>query len=204
MACIALRDNTLELRLDDFRKAPIPSGAGLGSHDPGLAVSVGQDLNLVERVPGGVRFRHSVMQAYLGGRAIPTYVREPLTNRIKRRTGTFRSRSGYVDRALEDPSRQLLMAFAVASLGTKGTHLPIRLERKLRAAALKAHGPGAFDLLAAAYEVDRLTARDATVQLGRSAEELWERPPSELNPIEDPRLSEAKARAVARIAGCRR
>ena len=199
MACVALGNNTLELRLETFRETPTPDGVRVERRDPGIAASVGPDLLLVERVPGGVRFRHSVMQAYLGGLAIPAYVRDPLRERFKRRTMPSRARQSFLDRAMEDPSRELLMAFAVASHQTKGTGVPLRLERRLRAAALEAEGPVAFDLLAAAYEVDHFTSRDATAQLGRSAAALWKRKPGQLDPVGDPRLSEAKIRAVARM-----
>jgi hypothetical protein len=202
LACIALRNNTLELGLEDLPDEPAVDGADYGTAK--LAASVGEDLQLVERVPGGVRFRHSVMEAYLGGRAMPSVVNEPVTDRLKRRLPGRRNGESYLDSALRSPSRELLMALAVAAFDNRGTELPLRLERRLRVAALKLSGtPVAFDVLATAYEVDRLTAPGATVTLGRTAEKLWESPAGPLDPRGDPLLNEAKIRAIARMEEAR-
>jgi hypothetical protein len=193
LACHALRKNTLEV--------PLPKAVPDDRVKSDLAVSVGEDLELVDRVPDGVRFRHSVMQAYLGGRAIPAHAREPLGYRVGRRVLPRRVGSSYLDAALEDPkpSRELLMGLTVASFRTKGTDLPVRFEDRLRAAALRGSGHFAFDLLATAYEVDRLTSRGATRALGSAAKKLWLRPSETPDPIGDPRVNEAKMRAIARM-----
>jgi hypothetical protein len=198
LACIALRDNTLQLRLSDLADEPRVDGDDYDKAK--LAASVGEDLRLVERVPDGVRFRHSVMEAYLGGRAIPSVARDPLPDRLKRRVRRRGARKSYLDCALENPSRELLMALAVASFRNRHTGLPLRVERRLRAAArnLSGSNPVAYDALAAAYEVDRLTGPRATVTLGDTAEKLWETAGA-LDPLGDPLLNEAKMRAIARM-----
>jgi hypothetical protein len=199
MACIALRRNTLELRLDDFENEPERDRIGVDVKQARRAASVGEDLGLVERVRGGVRFRHSIMEAYLGARALPKHAAQPLADRLRRRLQKSSAPGSYVDRALEDPGRELLMALTVASFRTRRTHLPRRLEHKLKGAALTADSDVAFDLLATAYEVDRAVGRDATTSLGRTATKLWKGAGGSLAASGDPRLDESKMRAVAQM-----
>lgn len=64
-----------------------------------LAATHGQQLGLVEPHGDGIRFQHSIMQAYLGSR----YMDVALSNQR------------YMDSALEDPGREFLIALAMST-----------------------------------------------------------------------------------------
>lgn len=64
-----------------------------------LAAARGQQLGLVEQHGDGVRFQHSIMQAYLGSR----YMDAALGS------------SHYMEKALEDPGREFLIALSIST-----------------------------------------------------------------------------------------
>lgn len=206
MAYVSLCDKSNEVRFDDLERVSsvdTPSGE---DRDPRIAARVGEDLDLVDRVGDGVRFRHSVLQGYLGGRAVPTGARlrrsGPIGTAIRhpRTVLTSQRRHPDLDRALGSPSRELLMALTVASFRARGTDLPRRLERKLEKAVPRARAAEAFELLATAYEISSLDGASERRELGRIAEQLWERSSHEdAAQLPGSRVTEAKLRAVDRM-----
>jgi len=112
LACIGLRRDRLQVRFDDFeilRKRSSPPViiteverrlAGLGRRfDIRLAATWGTQLGLVEARGNGVRFPHSIIQAYLGSRLIDVAMAD----------------KEYRSKALKDPGRELLIALVMNS-----------------------------------------------------------------------------------------
>jgi NACHT domain len=112
LACIGLQKDRLQVTFDDFerlrRKDPAPALikeaecrlAGLGRGvDIRLAATWGMRLGLVEALGDGVRFPHSIIQAYLGSRVIDVAMQNPK----------------FSDGALNDPGRELLIALVMNS-----------------------------------------------------------------------------------------
>ena len=195
MAYVSLCDRSNEVRFEDLDRVVSGNGASSADRDPRIAGRVGEDLDLVDRVGDGVRFRHSVLQGYLGGRAVPT-----CAIRQSRWALKPQRRHPDLDKALRSPSRELLMALTVASFRTQDTDLPRRLERKLERAVPQARAAEAFELLATAYEISNLNRESERVELGRIAEQLWERSSDEdAAQLPGSRVTEAKLRAVDRM-----
>jgi hypothetical protein len=207
MAYLSLCNKSDEVRFADLDAAPFVDALRSEERDPLVAARVGEDLDLVDRVGDGVRFRHSVLQGYLGGRAIPADEQLDRGGRIRaaikdpRGTLTSEPRHQGLDGALGSPSREFLMALTVASVCSRDPDLPRRLERKLRRAVLRARDTEAFELLATAYEISRLTGESEPRGLGRTAEKLWHRSSHSngVGQVPGSRIAAAKLRAVDRM-----
>jgi NACHT domain len=112
LACIGLQRDRLQVRFDDFetlRKVDPPPGIiveverALGELqrrcDIRLAATWGTQLGLVEAYGNGVRFPHSIIQAYLGSRLIDVAM----------------SDQQYRTKALKESGRELLIAMVMNS-----------------------------------------------------------------------------------------
>jgi hypothetical protein len=124
LACIGLRQDRLEVRLDDLDELftrrrngqPIPlidelSRRLTGRDQPGetlrheirLAATRGMDLELVEARGESVRFQHSIVQSYLGAEFIDAAMKDP----------------EYRKAALDHPGRELLIALVLHSRASR-------------------------------------------------------------------------------------
>ncbi|MEO3751475.1 NACHT domain-containing protein [Streptomyces sp. B6B3] len=165
-----------------------------------MAATWGQQLGIVEAYGDRVRFRHSLMQSYLGSRLLPTVLTEDGDG------------AGFLAAALREPGREMLSALVLYSRSRAGrcTHTgtgdaeswcPVRLSRDLLLAAVddSAHGPppaarnrrptfkdaearalalpraGAevLDLYAAAIEVDAAAREVALDRMAGNLADLW-------------------------------
>lgn len=209
MAYVSLCERSDAVRFKALGGVLSPETPSSAERNPRIAARVGEDLELVERIGDGadgdgVRFRHSVLQGYLGGRAVPTCARLHRGGQIgaairhPRRTLTSRGSQPNLDKALANPTRELLMALTVASFSASGPDLPRRLAKKLERAVLHARSADAFELLATAYEISHCTGESD--ELGRIARELWERSSHEdAAQMPASKVTEAKLRAVDRM-----
>ncbi|HEY6499450.1 MAG TPA: ATP-binding protein [Streptosporangiaceae bacterium] len=125
LACIGLKEDSIDVKIDGYYKAVEPESADanpepkyahidqeirnsidLGTKvrnlDIRLAVTWAAQLQLVEAHADGLRFRHSIMQAYLGS----SFMRTALEDSAFRRD---------VKTSLRKPGRELLMALVLYS-----------------------------------------------------------------------------------------
>ncbi|WP_072913625.1 hypothetical protein [Geodermatophilus obscurus] len=138
--------------LSSWLNAAVPAAERLrGEVNTRLAAAWGTQLGLVEVRGEGVRFQHSVLQAYLGSR--------PLASLLEDRTLL-----GHAFQAPERPGRELLIALVLLSRGQTGA--PVageghggtneELVRLLLHQAEQRSDSKALDILAAAVEIDAL------------------------------------------------
>ena len=117
LACIGLRQDLLQVKLEDFSvlwescgadKQPLPiirearkrlRQSGHEFLDVKLAATWGTQLQLVEAQGNAVRFPHSILQAYLGSRLIAYAMAD----------------AGFRKEALDNAGRELLIALALHS-----------------------------------------------------------------------------------------
>ncbi len=118
-ACVGLKDDSLEVRLDSVVKGEIHAevtkrlekidsrtGGRLRLVDQRLAAAWGARLGLVEPLASRVRFQHSLIQAFLGSQLMDAALRDPgYTNEALR--GNDRERTG--------PGREFLIALVLHS-----------------------------------------------------------------------------------------
>jgi hypothetical protein len=161
-----------------------------------VASNLGARLGIVETLDAGVRFRHSIMQAYLGSIWIREHAMED---------------EDYLAAGLEKGGREFLMALTMASIRFSdepgGGALRSRVLRNVTtrlsdAAASGPEGDGSYEdrrvlLLAAAYEIERMFDDQPTSSLGMRCRQAW--PPDS----DSSRLVAAKRLAVDRIAEAR-
>jgi len=116
LACIGLKEDTLEVRFGDYYESQTPKYSEIDKTierfvrdklsprhlDIRLAVNWGNQLQLVEAYGDGLRFRHSIMQAYLGSRFISTALDD----------GEFRKDA---ELQLQNPGREFLIALVLYS-----------------------------------------------------------------------------------------
>ncbi len=223
LACLALIEDNLQVTFDRYLdpeqakiaravEAKLVGLARGGSPlltDVQVAASNGIRLGLVEHLQDGVRFPHSIMQAYLGSRLIGDALEDP----------------AYLEKGLETASRELLVALAMYSrtpmaqqvyhgtgLGPSvapGATWREALRDRLRVVASKgtSHGdapelrPGKrLDIISTAIEIDAVTGMDVdteTPALGTLAAgllEIWEQVETQDETTED-----AKFGAVAAL-----
>ena len=164
-----------------------------------IAATNGMRLGLVEPYRDGVRFQHSIMQAYLGSRMIATVAED----------------DDFMDAALREPGRELLMALVLYSRSRfdadPGNGAPVvrlqadaeqepvyaaRIRDRIRAAAgsRNARDAKTLDMLASALEIDAVVARSVHQELAAEFEALWKQVT-----ITDRTVEDAKLRAVARF-----
>jgi hypothetical protein len=194
MAYRALIMNTLEVELDDEKD------------DDSVVASVGAELDLVERVGNAIRFRHSVMQAYLGSGQMRTKFTfdNGRTNLTPFSLLRRRARAKYLTKGLQKPSREFLMALVIYCNRSDAAPARAEIRGRLRRAVLQPHSPDhAFDLLAAAYQVALASEGEGTDLLAETAKELWLKEPGTSGARGRVKVDEAKLRAVQRMQDAR-
>jgi hypothetical protein len=221
MACAAVSTNQLEVRFEQLSRNPRIDEDGELSRKARLVARTGESLELVEAQDDAVRFRDTLMEAYLGARRMPRVLRDT-NNRRRRlrapgRDGTVGRLQGLVDRllppddldeALQDPGRELLMSLVFCCTRTEDPDIRRKLRERVLQAARNPQlsGTTAFNLIAAAYEIDRIVEGEATAELGEIACDAWTRGSEDGSnghvAHSDP-TTEAKLRAIARIGECR-
>jgi hypothetical protein len=218
LACIGLKQDKLQVKYEDFdalRGSSTPDGKTTGQRRPRssplldavenklghpldirLAATWGTQLGLVEARGDGVRFQHSIMQAYLGSQLIDAAMME----------------EKYLEEALVNPGREFLIALVmqsrwkVAEARRHGeSEAPVtvpqqgagdqRLQAILCRAASGRSDEKALDLYAAALEIDSV---DTAPRHEVIAAELHERWPHVSAP-DHRTLEEAKLNAVRRF-----
>jgi hypothetical protein len=185
LACVGLRDDSLEVRLDSVvegeihdevtaRLAAIDSRTGgkLRLVDQRLAAAWGARLGLVEPLASRVRFQHSLIQAFLGSQLMnaalrdPGYLNEALCGNGRERTGPGReflialvlhSRSKLIDQE----AAGLLAGAPDSSPDSAGT-----VCHQLAAAAGERHDNKALDIYAAAMEIGSIATDNRCAGLG--------------------------------------
>ncbi|HKP91132.1 MAG TPA: hypothetical protein VJT75_14295 [Thermoleophilaceae bacterium] len=188
LACVALVENTLEIRYDAVTASPyVPAVTEDNLAKTRVFARHAERLELVESIKGGVRFRHSIMQAYLGACRLP---------KVLNGGGNGAS---YLDDALRDPGRELMMALVMSCLQDGAALRPADLrERLCTAAGEQFSDHRSFELLAAAYEIHALADdAEARKRLADVALDLWRRPSQGREKIE---TTEAKLRVLLPIA----
>jgi hypothetical protein len=141
-------------------------------------------MALVDRVDAKIRFRHSVIQAYLGAQRLPAVLADDF--------------DGYLDVALRDPGRELLIALAICCHGSDGAALRGAVRDRLEREARRRRGAQAFDLLAAAYQIDAMTGGEGGRALRETTARLWGTAASG-DPTGDVKTDQAKLRAISRM-----
>jgi NACHT domain len=147
-----------------------------------LAATRGLQLRLVEPLGDGVRFPHSILQAYLGSRAIG---------------GVMRCDTDYLPKALKKASRELLVALTMFSRSRAPEYddLLQPICGQLRDAASDADLPTAkrIDTRIAALEVDCVDAVPSHRAIAGELRDHW--------PVasEDRTVEESKLKAIARF-----
>ena len=136
LACVGLRDDSLEVRLDSMVKGPIHkevekrlkridsrTGGKFSRVDQRLAAAWGARLGLVEPLASRVRFQHSLIQAFLGSQLMdaalsdPNYVKEALYGKAALRKGADLKKAPYgnPDGERFGPGREFLIALVLHS-----------------------------------------------------------------------------------------
>jgi hypothetical protein len=204
LACIGLREDRLIVRFNELDDAGGPIVQALreelrrlrSGYDLRLAATRGAALGLLEVRGDGVRFQHSIMQAYFGSRLIHVAMEDPDFRRD----------------ALRNPGRELLIALVMHSrsevrearsrgatgtrttvVGDDGTRQP--LQAVLAQTARRRDDVKALNLYASALEVDCVD--EAPTHMG-IAEELCDHWPTILG-REERTLEESKLNLVRRF-----
>lgn len=145
-----------------------------GTFDLRLAAARGTELGLVEAFGDGVRFPHSIMQAYLGSRLIDV----AMTDR------------DYRESALRNPGRELLIALVMRSRAEQRSDQPnsasrvsARVARSFTGgrpkhvvlcnAAGRRNDVKALDLYAAALEIDSVDQTSAQIAIATKLRDQW-------------------------------
>ncbi|HEX2234359.1 MAG TPA: hypothetical protein VHG69_13450 [Thermoleophilaceae bacterium] len=207
MACVALAENTLELDFERFRRSPYGEGAADHRVNPRDVAREAERLQLVDMTEGGMRFKHSILQAYLGAEHLPELVgrsRDRLRSRLLGRfpAATHVTGPDYLADALDEPGREVLMALEICANLHGSKAIRSTLRERLRSAATGrglADQPIAFDVLAAAWEIDAMLGGKGSRGLANTAVKLWgnaDRPPTR-------ELRERKVRAILGMARAR-
>jgi hypothetical protein len=194
MACMALRAGSLELELDAVRESPFVAPQSTARERPRLVANVGEDMGVVERREGKVRFRHGVIQAYLGARGLV-----PLVRALDDEASEQGTDGRYLDdEVLRRPSRELLIALAIACCLPEERARGDALSRQLSRGVDKAQGADRFDLLAGAWEIAAAASDGDTGALSDVTVQAWEDRDGSADE-DELRLIDAKLRAVARM-----
>jgi hypothetical protein len=202
IACVAIAENRLELSFDKLKRSPY------ANHDEEQDRNVArgaEHLGLVELTAGGVRFTHSITQAYLAAQQLPSRIgrhRDRVRSGINERLpGVWRvTGRDYLTDVLDEPSREALMALVICCRLHATPAIRASLQARLRRLATSprlARKPAAFDVLAAAYEIDWMRRGAGSAELGSTARRLWSHGGRQASGEE---LRESKVRAVLRMA----
>lgn len=163
-----------------------------------ISAATGRQLGLVEPYQDGIRFQHSIMQAYLGSRFIFAVADD----------------NDFMDEALQDPGRELLLALVMysrsrfAETGDEELAVPAQtgapraaprsdeLRNRLRRRAKDRYprDEKTLDMLASALEIDAVVAESIQAELATDLAQLWK-----AIAVSDRSVEEAKLRAVARF-----
>jgi hypothetical protein len=154
-----------------------------------LAATRGVRLRLAEARGHGVRFPHSIMQAYLASRVLPDVLSHP--------------RGDYLQVALKAPNRELLAALTMQTRALRRpgsatddvvTRSGVEIVRALTAAAKRqVAADKAIDVVIAAMEVDCVQDDCSHTALAKQLKQVW---PAE---SEDRTVEDAKLKAVRRF-----
>jgi hypothetical protein len=251
LACIGLRQDSLQVKFDDLVGSPsesVPAGAAVArkgkrkgkarradeTRNPGnpllvealaarlaaisrpqhitskqrlncaIAATNGMQLGLVEPYRDGVRFQHSVMQAYLGSRMIATVAED----------------DEFMRAALREPGREWLMALVLYSrsrfdadpgngapvvrIHADARHEPVHaagIRDRLREAGVSrdARDAKTLDMLASALEIDAIVGQSIHPELAADLAAVWLQ-----ITITDRTVEDAKLSAVARFGSAAR
>ncbi len=136
LACVGLKDDSLEVRLDSVVEGPIHeevqkqlkridnrTGGKFSLVDQRLAAAWGARLGLVEPLASRVRFQHSLIQAFLGSQLMDAalsdrdYVKEALYGKAALREGADLTEAPYgnPDGKRFGPGREFLIALVLHS-----------------------------------------------------------------------------------------
>jgi hypothetical protein len=188
VACATLKQHTLELCYEELDETPIPNPRG-GTINGRAGRGLGRDaeaLALMERVQDRLRFQHSMIQSYLAARRLPAELDAGPADRLR---ALLRSRApnagrparnlahgqaGYLDEALDNPNRELLIALVICCCRHQHAGFRKRLRNRLLDEAKRRRGrPISFDLLAAAYEIDTMLGGDGATRLLKATGDVW-------------------------------
>jgi hypothetical protein len=210
LAAAALLKDTLEVKFKslEHKRSKVQGDEDsepMFDFDPakaGVASNIAARLGIVETLRVGVRFRHSIMQAYLGSLWIRDNVLENLVEDHDRSV----AESQYLTAGLANGGREFLMALtmASASLAAESTNARWRdvlgdLSERLCEAAQPNGDDAPTDdwrvlLLASAYEIARMVDPDRAAALREQCLMAWPIGPGSR------RVVAAKRLAVDRIA----
>ena len=182
LACIGLRQDRLIVKFDELEDSGGPIVQALreelrklrSGYDLRLAATRGAALGLVEVQGDGVRFPHSIMQAYFGSRLIQVAMEDP----------------NYRKDALRDPGRELLIALVMHSraevrearsrgatgigttvVGDDGTRQP--LQSVLAGSARRRDDVKALNLYATALEIDSVDEASIHMDIAEQLRDHW-------------------------------
>jgi hypothetical protein len=185
LAILGLTADTLEVRFAELDEDDGGFRRELGARcsDVKLAATVGDRLGIVEAQSHGIRFRHSIMQAYLGSLRVGRVIDKP----------------DFVESALKDPGREMLMALVMHSFRS-GSQMEqegligalLGRARELRAFRTSEKDVKALDVFAAALEIASMASSDLDIKLRSGIEDLWVG-------ARERTVDQAKLRAVARL-----
>jgi hypothetical protein len=209
LACIGLRDDRLVVSFDDLERAEGPILAALkeeldnlhSSFDIQLAASRAAALGLLETRGDGVRFPHSIMQAYFGSRLMQVAMQDP----------------HYRATALSSPGREMLLALVMYSRaeireartrgefgiriavdGTDGNAEP--LQAVLAQTASRRFDVKALDLYATAFEIDSVDKTPAHQEIAGQLRGHWPK----IEGRDERTVEESKLNLVRRFGGASR
>ena len=189
IASLGLREGTFELDEEDIARSKFIANMWANDGSFRLSANVGEDLGVVDRRGPKVRFRHGVVEAYLGARALPALI-----------DGSA-NEAYLADSVLQSSRKELLIALVIASYRSEEASLPSSLCRRLRQAAASDQAKDRFALLATAWEIASMTEGADTQELAEATQSAWS-DDADLDPRRrtDPmRLTESKLLAVARM-----
>ena len=210
LACMGLKSDTLEVRFADLFEerdgtriyADLLAGlkhrmaAIRATDDPTadqgvvrieqeirLAAGRAVQLRLVELRDDGVRFPHSILQAYLGSRMLERVMAE---------------NPSFLAAALDDPSREMLVALVMYSRSRRPEE-PLRSYTEVRDALCRAVAEGALsptqklDMMTTAVDIDSVDREPQHRRLAAGLRDVWPQWSEERT------LLEIKLKAIARF-----
>jgi hypothetical protein len=180
-----LKERVREARKDDDQRAETEGARVSIKREIRLAATRGAQLRLVEPRAEGVRFPHSIMQAYLASRVIADVMEEDLS---------------FLNEALKEPGRELLLALVMHSRSPADSEdRREEWHEQVHTALLKAGRHGelgvakSIDILAAAMEVDSARKQPRHETIARALHINWPKP------SEDRTVEDAKLKAIDRF-----
>jgi hypothetical protein len=195
LACIGLQRDRLQVRFDQAEGQKDPPQAIFTEvrarleklkrrYDLRLAATLGTQLGLVEARDDGVRFPHSIMQAFLASRLIDIAMMD----------------SEFRDQALAESGQEFLLALIMRSRAWPQNPRPDgpderTVQRLLCDVARHRADAKALDLYAAALQIDCVDTRPAHADIAGTLEKSW----PDIWARDQRTLEEAKLNAVRRF-----